>query len=727
MNKKLKFLAMPLILAMATSAFAACGGGNKDTTTPTDTGDEEDKFFEEYGAASKAIYDAQLGDFYTAYAAAKNVSDDSTRYAMMAIAEAKLLESAAMIPSSTKGGNYAISRVAPYTVDFALWGNDSDRFHQALIVKGNPIKSTERDEMKEKYSELKGTGTYEAWAKQYLADKGYELDTTYAWAYSSEPKTWDALATSRAADSEAIVNTYDGLYEYDIEGVARPAIATSYEVSDDGLTYTFTLRNDVQWVDSQKKPLGKVTADDFVAGFQHMLDAKGGLEWLVEELIVNAGAYIKGSVTDFSQVGVKAIADDKLQYTLTTPCSYFTTMLGYNIFAPLNRAFYVSKGGKFGSEYKACDYGTSPENIAYCGPYVVTGAANENNITFEAYESYYNYDKINIKNIIWRFNDGTDVLKAYNDMKKGDLSGAGLNASSLVNARADIAEGDKSWFDLYGYTSSTDATTFSFFFNLNRTQFVNVADGAAGSSMTAAARELSTKAMNNVHFRRAVAFAADRASYNAQTVGDELKYNSLRNSYTPGNFVSLTKEITVKINGTDTTYPVGTQYGKIMQDQLDADNVKITVWTDENVFNEYSSDGYDGWYNPENAKAELALAIADLEKNEVEFTRKNNVVTNKIQIDLPTFTGNANYYNRAMALKKSIEENLGEYVQVNLVGCATSAVWYNAGYYTDYGYEANYTVYDVSGWGPDYGDPSSYLDTMLPDFAGYMVKCFGIY
>ena len=52
---------------------------------------------------------------------------------------------------------------------------------------------------------------------------------------------------------------------------------------------------------------------------------------------------------------------------------------------------------------------------------------------------------------------------------------------------------------------------------------------------------------------------------------------------------------------------------------------------------------------------------------------------------------------------------------------------YYAGYYVNYGYEQNYDVYDVSGWGPDFGDPCSYLDTMLPDYEGYMTKCFGIF
>ena len=64
---------------------------------------------------------------------------------------------------------------------------------------------------------------------------------------------------------------------------------------------------------------------------------------------------------------------------------------------------------------------------------------------------------------------------------------------------------------------------------------------------------------------------------------------------------------------------------------------------------------------------------------------------------------------------------------MNLVECVDSATWYYAGYYCNYGYEGNYDIYDVSGWGPDYGDPQSYLDTFLPDYAGYMVKMIGLY
>ena len=74
-----------------------------------------------------------------------------------------------------------------------------------------------------------------------------------------------------------------------------------------------------------------------------------------------------------------------------------------------------------------------------------------------------------------------------------------------------------------------------------------------------------------------------------------------------------------------------------------------------------------------------------------------------------------------------MEAALGGLVKVNIVECVSSDEWYYTGYYTNYGYEANYELYDLSGWGPDYGDAQTYLDTMLPYYSGYMIKCLGIY
>ena len=724
-----KLIALLLALTMVASLFVGCSNNTEESTAATKAPSESTAAPTEddntpvdisnmtYDEASSALYNEALGEFYTLYEEGKEeLSNLSLRFALMAQAEAKLLASGTFLPLSTKGGNYAISCAAPYGYGNTLWGNDMERFHN-MLVADKFITAADRAEMKAKFAELKGTGTYQEWSKNFLTEKGYTLVDSYTIGYPSDPQTWDVLATSRSADSEAIVNTYDGLYEYDVEGTQQPALAESVEVSEDGTVYTFKIREGVKWVDSQGREVADVKADDFVAGMQHALDSMGGLEYLVQGVIVGADEYINGDTTDFADVGVKALDDYTLQYTLCDVCPYFMTMLGYGIFAPMSRAFYESMGGKFGEEYDAEDpsykYGKDTDSIAYCGPYRVTNATAENTIVFAENESYWNKDNITVKTLTWLFNDGTDATKAYNDVKNGVLSGAGLSAAALEAAKAD------GLFDEYAYVSETDATSYCAFMNLNRQAYANFNDSTvAVSTMTEEDGTRTNAAMRNLHFRRALVMSLDRASYNAQTQGEDLKLNSLRNTYTPGNFVSLSEDVTIDINGTETTFPAGTFYGEIVQAQLDADGMPITVWDAANL----TSDSFDGWYNPTAAAEELAKAVEELAAQGVEVSAEN-----PIYLDLPTYAGSEVYLNRANSFKQSVAEALGGAVVINLVECADAQDWYNAGYYTDKGSDANYNIYDVSGWGPDYGDPQTYLDTMLPDYAGYMTKCLGIF
>lgn len=728
-----KLIALLLALVMVMSMFAACqqSTGNDSTggsTAGSTAGGEKVEYvypyadlLDDYEALSSAIYEDVLGEFYEYYTAAEDAANDSERFALMAIAEAKMLSSGIFLPLTSKGGNYAISRVVPYTATSTLWGNDSYRFHN-LVIATEPLTAEHRNELKAMWNELKGTGTWEASAKAYLTDKGYSIKDTYSLGYSSDPQTWDVLATSMAADSEAIVNTYDGLVEYNNENELVGALAESWTVSDDGLTYTFKIKSGLSWVDSQGRKVADIKADDFVAGLQHMMDAMGGLEYLVDGLIVNATEYMNGEAT-FDQVGVKAVDDTTLTYTLCQPTSYFLTMLGYGVFAPMSRTYFESKGGVFGPDYAdvsetdAYTYGKTPDDIAYCGPYLVTNNTPENTIVFSANPSYWNAKGINIKTITWLFNDGSEALKAYNDMKAGTIDGCGLNASAVEAAKTDKL------FDTYAYVSGCDATTYNAFLSLKRGLTHNFNDETAVvSTKTEEQIERSDAAMLNKNFRLAIVMSCNRIAYNAQTVGEDLAATSLRNTYTPGTFVQLKEEVTVKINGTDKTYPAGTQYGQIIQDQLDADNVPLKAWDptlDEGIG---SSDGFDGWYNPDAAASYLQKAIDELGKQGLEISAEN-----PIYLDLPTFTGSEAYSNRANVFKQSVETTLGGCVVINLTECTTSAEWYYAGYYPPTGAENNYDLADVSGWGPDYGDPSTYLNTILPDWAGYMTKAIGIF
>lgn len=731
--KNLKRVLCALLALVMVLGFVGCKNNGDDKTTPAPNNTNKPAESEvpatavpntplptgDYNAMSAAIYDAQLGAFNTLYQAAKEETNVSKRYALMAQAEAKLLEAAVLIPGTTNGGNYGLSRVAKRSASTVLWGNDSDRFHNVLVTT-ELISAEDQTHLKAMWNEVRGTGTYSQKATDYLKEKGYTLKDTYNMGYVSDPKTWDALATSRSADSEAIVNTYDGLVEYDNENEIKPALAESWEVSEDGKTYTFHIRQGAKWVDAQGREVADVKADDFVAGMQHMLDAGGGLEYLVENIIVNALEYNKGDVTDFAEVGVKATDDNTVVYTLCQPTSYFITMLGYNVFAPMSRTYFESKGGVFGKDdYKAAvdagtmKYGQTVNDIAYCGPYTVTNYTAENTIVFQANPTYWNKDNITIKTLTWKFNDGKDPTKAYEDTKAGTLDGCGLSSASLEACKAD---GN---FEKYCTVSDTDATSFVLFLNLNRNAYANFNDETkAVSTMTDDQKKRTDAAMLNVHFRRAIGMGLDIATYNGQVVGEELKLNSVRNSYTPGNFVALEEDVTIEINGESKTFAKGTYYGEIMQAQIDADGVKIKVWDAENQ----TSDGFAGWHNPANAYEELQQAITELKEFGVEISKDNPIV-----MDLPYYSGADVYTNRAQTLKQSVEEALQGCVVVNLVSCADAQEWYYAGYYTESGKDANYNLYDVSGWGPDYGDPATYLDTMLGDGAGYMAKCLGLF
>ena len=734
-----KLLAMLLALAMVLS-MVACGAKTEapaadattattgDTATGTTTGNDTtaepvvytDPFADladDYDELSQAVYDLVLGDFYAYYMEAQEESTDAMRYAKMAIAEAKMLGAGIFIPTTSKGGNYAMTKVAPYTNTPVLWGNDTYRFHDRIVTT-EPIAAADIAEMKAAWTGMVGTGEYENYVKTFLTDKGYEIKDTAAFYFDADPEMWDVLATSNAADSEILVNTYDGLVEYDMENQLKPALAESWEVSEDGLTYTFKIREGLVWVDNQGRKVADLKADDFVAGMQHMMDAMGGLEYLVCAgcaNIVGTDDYVNGETTDFSTVGVKALDDYTLQYTLTQPTSYFMTMLGYGVFAPMSRDYYVSMGGQFGDEFDSTadtyKYGMGPDSIAYCGPYVITNFTSNNTIAFSANESYWNAEGNNLKSFKMIYTDGSDPLKPYDDFFGGIVDTMGMTAE-----RIEIAKSEGT-YDKFAYISETDATTYCGFFNVRRAAFANYNDASMGVSPKTEEEIVRTgAAMLNQHFRLALAMSIDRGTYNAQSVGEDLKFNALVNSYTPGTFVNLPEEVTVDINGVATTFPAGTFYGAIMQAQLDADGIALMVW-DGN-----SSSGFDGWYNVEAAQAELAKAVEELAALGIEVSAEA-----PIYLDLPVRTDSQNNMNMKQAMKQSIEAATGGLIKINLIEYATRDTYLDATYWYNTGIDANFDLNDGSGWGPDFGDPSSYLGTMLPQYAGYMTKSLGIF
>lgn len=744
-----KTLAMLLAVVMVLSVFAGCG--KKDTTpsttapaevattAPAAEAPEADVYVGpdweaidamDYDSASDAIYEWNLGEFNEYYQAAKQeVTDLDLRMAQMAMAEAKLMESGVFIPVVGNGGSFAMTRVVPRTLTTTSWGLDEYKWYTYLVTE-ELITAADRETLIGLWSEAEDADAWFEAAKAFLADNGYTLSDTYDYETSYELETWDVIGTSYQSDSYFIACTYSPLLEYDAKNVQQPALAESYEVSDDGLTYTFHIRQGVNWVDQQGRVIGEVTADDWVASMQHVADNNDALGYLMTSTdgcgIKNYDAYINGEVTDFSEVGVQAVDDYTLVYTLEKPFPAFTTMMGYGCFAPLNRAFYKSQGGTFSAEgdvYTAGNYGTSPSTIAYCGPFLVTNYTERNVTSYKANPEYWNADAMNIHAVNFYFNDGTDTLRAYNDCKSGLSDAVAFNSSALVLAKEEKPEGaDQTYFDLYSYTTTNDATTYCGWVNMNRGTWTNYNDTSIGVSPQSEEDHARTRsALNNQNFRLAMAMAFDRGAYNATIVGEELKYAALKNAYVTGTFQTLTNELTVDINGESVTFPAGTYYGEVMQAQLDADGVPIQVWDPTADGGVGSGDGFDGWYNADNAVAYLEKAIAELAQIGVEVS-----VENPIYIDVPYGAFSESVTNRHQAYKQSIENVLGKRVIVNLVAFESSQDFTYAYYRTTAGNEANYDITPgTSGWGPDYGDAQTFLDTIQP--YGYMTKNIGLY
>lgn len=739
--KKLVSLLLALVMVLS---LAACGNGGtptEESKAPAEgSSAPEEAAFVPYTYEDEAVYMGAMKEYYDLLTAAQELTDKDEMYVEMAKAEAKALTSGVLQIWRGDGGGYRLSRYVDKSVPTVLWGTDSDRYETALVTE-EILTAEDREELISMWAELAGTGTYEQAAKDFLAEKGYTLKSELGyWDFTLDPETWDVLSVWTNSVGDPVCGTVENLAKYDMENVLQPALAESWECSEDGLTWTFHIRPGQIWTDSQGRKIADIKADDWVASMQHFFDNYGssGAEVLTP-IIVNGDAYVNGEVTDFTEVGVKAVDDLTLEYHLNAPVPAFESMLTYcGFFAPLCREYFTSQGGTFGvDDHVNGNYGTSPENIAYCGPYRITSYTPTNSIVFEANDSYWNRDAMNVTKITWYYQDGNDPLKPYDDFMAGTLSRCGLGPSTIKKCQED---GN---FDKYAIVSELEATTRVGYLNLNRQSFALFNDPtgcvsqmehgsvdtidrdnevyvADASIVDDAAR--THVAMNNHNFRLALSMAWDRISYNAMYAGEEVKELGVRNTYTPGNFVTLGKDVTTDINGASTTFEAGTYYGAIVQAQIDADGYPIKVWDPEANGGLGSSDGFDGYYSVANCQEYLAKAAEELAAVGVEVSKENPI---QIEYADPVFAEGGT--NRAKAYKQSVENASGGLIQVNLLPVQDNQQNNSTNYLISEGWENCIDIGIGTGWSADYADPASYLTLFLPYGNGYQTKNLGVW
>jgi len=479
---------------------------------------------------------------------------------------------------------------------------------------------------------------------------------TYNYVYSSDPSSLNYLAENRATTNDIITNLVDGLMENDQYGNYVPSLAEDWSVSKDGLTYTYKLRKEAKWYTSEGEEYAPVTAKDFVTGLQYAADKKSEALYLVQESVVGLDDYINGKTKDFSTVGVKAIDDQTVQYTLTRPEPYWNSKTTSTILFPLNADFLKSKGDDFGK--------VDPSSILYNGPFLMKSFVSKSVIEFKKNPNYWDAKNVFVDDVKLAYFDGSDQDALARNFVEGAYSYARLypNSSSFEG----IKEKNK---DNIVY-SLQDATSYFLNFNLDRKSYKFTAK-------TSDAEKKSTQeAVLNKNFRQAINFAYDRTAYGAQSQGEDGATKILRNLVVPPNFVS--------INGKDFGEVVASKmvnYGK--------------EWQGINF-----ADAQDPYYNPEKAKAKFAEAKKELQAKGVQFPihlDKSVDLTNKAEIQ------------GINSMKQSIESVLGADNVVIDVHQLSTEDFDNTSYLAQTAAQKDYDLYN-GGWSADYQDPSSYLE-----------------
>ena len=241
-----------------------------------------------------------------------------------------------------------------------------------------------------------------------------------------EVESLDPQVATDGTSFEVIANYTDGLTQMDADGAAVPAIAESWDVSEDGTIYTFHLRQDANW--SNGEP---VTANDFVFAWQRAADPALASEYsyMLSDIgqIKNAAAIIAGEM-DKSELGVKAIDDKTLEVTLEVPVSYFLSLMYFPTFYPVNQAFF--EGLADGT------FGTSPETVLSNGAFVLTSyepAALSFSLTKNA--DYYDADKVQLDGLNYQVIK--DSQQAYMSYQNGDLDIVMLSGDQVEQVEGD--------------------------------------------------------------------------------------------------------------------------------------------------------------------------------------------------------------------------------------------------------------------------------------------------
>ena len=483
---------------------------------------------------------------------------------------------------------------------------------------------------------------------------------TYNYVYGGDPATLDYVSTNKKNMTTAVSNGVDGLFENDQYGNLKPSVAENWSVSQDGLTYTYKIRKGVKWYTSDGEEYADVTAKDFVTGLKHAADTNSEAIYLLQNSVKGLNDYLSGANKDFSNVGIKAVDDYTVQYTLSQPEPYWNSKLTYSVTWPVNGEFLKSKGKDFGKS-------TDPTSILYNGPYLLKALTTKSSIEFTKNENYWDKDHVYFDNIKLTYDDGSDQESLERNFTDGVY-----NLARLFPTSSNYSKVEKQYKDNIFYTQPGSAVE-GVGINIDRQTYGH-------TSKENDQQKTSTKtALLNKDFRQSLGFAIDRTNYAAQLNGKEGGSTAVRNIFVKPDFVQAD----------------GKDFGTMVMDQLPAYGDE---WSGVNL-----ADSQDGLYNPEKAKAEFAKAKEALQAEGVQFP---------IHLDVPVNQSSKITVNQVQSLKQSIESALGKDNVVLDIHQLSADDFNNITYSASNAAAEDWDLSVGVAWDPDYLDPSTYLDVL---------------
>ena len=290
----------------------------------------------------------------------------------------------------------------------------------------------------------------------------------YRTLYAGEVTTLNYLITGQTNELSIAANVVDCLVEYDSYGKVEPALAESWESNDDATVWTFKIRQGVNWVDKDGNVVAPVTAHDWVSSAHYACDANNASDtfYTMRGVIAGASEYYNytayqmalpnavdgtdeaGNAVKFitnedgeqeileeapeataEDIGVKAIDDYTLQFTLASPRPYFLSMVSFGPYMPVNGDFLAKCGDKFG---------TDNENLLYCGAFVLSTFEPQQQRVLTKNQSYWDKDNVFLDAIQQTYNAEASSI-AVTMYQSGEVDQATISSNLLSAMMQDPA------------------------------------------------------------------------------------------------------------------------------------------------------------------------------------------------------------------------------------------------------------------------------------------------